>query len=68
MNPTRTPTANSSDAPEARADSKPAKTPNTDMQADDAGTADSGVNDSASQAQTAMKQTSKTEPERNGNR
>jgi hypothetical protein len=36
------------------------RTPNADMQADDAGTAESGNEDSQSDAGTAMKQTSRT--------
>lgn len=46
--------------------SKPGKTPNADMQAEDAGSADSGdagSEDSATEATRAMKQTSKTSAE-----
>jgi hypothetical protein len=48
------------DAPAAgqRTESKPPKTPNPDMQAEDAGSADSGT-----AASRAMKQTSKTKAE-----
>ena len=45
---------------------KPRKTPNTDMQAEDAGTADSGANEDTGRgtaAESAMKQTSKTDHE-----
>lgn len=41
------------------------QTPASDMQADDAGTAESGTTDRASAVQGAMKQTSKTDAERN---
>jgi hypothetical protein len=44
------------------------RTPNTDMQADDAGTADSGQDaGTGTEAESAMKQTSKTDAE-TGNR
>ena len=39
------------------------KTPNTDMQPDDAGTQESGVADRGTASEPAMKQTSKTPPE-----
>ncbi len=44
---------------------KPSKTPNTDMQAEDAGTAESGAEDTGrgTAAEAAMKQTSKTDTE-----
>ncbi len=44
---------------------KAPKTPNTDMQAEDAGTAESGVEDAGrgTAAEGAMKQTSKTDSE-----
>lgn len=50
--------------PPAEAD-KPLKTPNTDMQAEDAGTAESGAEDTGrgTAAEGAMKQTSKTDTE-----
>ena len=47
-------------------DTSPPKTPNADMQADDAGTGDSGAAtppDSGTAATRAMKQTSKTDAE-----
>ena len=50
-------------APGTGADAKSKKTPNTDMQGDDAGTADSGNESSGTEAESAMKQTSKTESE-----
>jgi hypothetical protein len=45
-----------------RVDAPPKKTPSTDMQADDAGTADSGVDEGAqgTAVGSALKQTSKT--------
>ncbi len=52
-------------------DSREEKTPNADMQAEDAGTADSGndaPDDSGSAATRAMKQTSKTPAESGGKR
>lgn len=51
-----------SDDARPQADSKPAKTPNADMQAEDAGTA-AGDTDSGTEASRAMKQTSKTASE-----
>lgn len=61
------------DQPAARqpADSREKTTPNADMQAEDAGTADSGNDahdDSGSAATRAMKQTSKTPAESGGKR
>ena len=44
------------------------KTPSTDMQPEDAGTADSGNDGNLTSAEPAMKQTSKTDAERNGKR
>lgn len=44
-------------------DTKNKKTPNTDMQPDDAGTADSGNDARGTAAQKPMKQTSQTEAE-----
>lgn len=46
----------------ARDDSRSKRTPSTDMQADDAGTADSGADSNPTDG--AMKQTSKTPTER----
>jgi len=45
-------------------DSKNKKTPNTDMQAEDAGTAESRGNAQGTATEAAMKQTSKTPAER----
>lgn len=44
------------------------KTPSTDMQSDDAGTSESGNSGNVTPAEPAMKQTSKTEAEREGKR
>jgi len=44
------------------------KTPSTDMQPEDAGTAESGNSGNLASAEPAMKQTSKTEAERKGKR
>jgi hypothetical protein len=49
-------------------DTRNKKTPNADMQAEDAGTAESGNNGRATPAESAMKQTSKTDAERGSNR
>lgn len=52
-------------------DTKNKKTPNTDMQPEDAGTADSGAGEDAGRgtaAEGAMKQTSKTDSESGGGR
>lgn len=61
------PSAGSDDAAApASADTRRGTTPNADMQAEDAGTADSGAaqeDDSATAAARAMKQTSKTAAE-----
>lgn len=48
-----------------KSDASLKKTPNTDMQADDAGTADSGADEEArgTAAEAAIKQTSKTDNE-----
>ena len=45
-------------------DTRPKQTPNTDMQGEDAGTAESGVDTRGTAAESAMKQTSKTDAER----
>jgi hypothetical protein len=42
-------------------DTRPKQTPNTDMQDEDAGTAESGVDNRGTAAESAMKQTSKTD-------
>jgi hypothetical protein len=42
-------------------DTKNKQTPNTDMQDEDAGTAESGVDNRGTAAENAMKQTSKTD-------
>ena len=69
------PGANRDDTPSGGAtDLGSAKTPNADMQAEDAGSADSGIasdepaDDSATAATRAMKQTSKTAAESGGKR
>lgn len=48
------------------ADGAGARTPSTDMQPEDTGTADSGNADRGSAVEGAMKQTSKTPAERGG--
>lgn len=68
MNPASPSQPGGRDNPAARpqSDSVPQKTPNADMQADDAGTSDSGAagqDDSGTAATRAMKQTSKTAAE-----
>jgi hypothetical protein len=47
-----------------RTDSRNRQTPNTDLQDEDAGTAESGAGGRGTAAQSAMKQTSKTPSER----
>jgi hypothetical protein len=49
-------------------DTKNKQTPNTDMQDEDAGTAESGVDSRSTAAEGAMKQTSKTGDERGSRR
>ena len=49
-------------------DTKNKMTPNTDMQAEDAGTQDSGNTGRGTAAEGAMKQTSKTKAESGGKR
>ncbi|MBG9390390.1 hypothetical protein [Caenimonas aquaedulcis] len=53
----------SSDQQSERPAAPAGKTPNTDMQPEDTGTASSGETGDASQARSAMKQTSKTASE-----
>ena len=54
------------DAPRSakEVDTKHKQTPNTDMQDEDAGTAESGVDNRGTAVEGAMKQTSKTDAER----
>jgi hypothetical protein len=60
MNSQQKPSAGNS-AADAAADSAPQKTPNTDMQPEDAGTPESGnEGGGGNAAETAMKQTGKT--------
>jgi hypothetical protein len=66
MNPASKSRSGGRENPAARTetDTKGKKTPNTDMQAEDAGSAESGnAGDSATEASRAMKQTSKTSAE-----
>ena len=51
-----------------RAEAAPGKTPSTDMQAEDAGTPESGNSGTGPAAESVMKQTSKTDTERGGKR
>ena len=62
MNPASKSRSGGRDAPAgaAEVDTKNKKTPNTDMQADDAGTSDSGNEAQGTAAQKPMKQTSRT--------
>jgi hypothetical protein len=50
---------------EGAAAAAPRKTPSSDMQPDDAGTPESGNTGNLTSAEPAMKQTSKTDAERN---
>ena len=63
--PDAQPSAMPDDRPEQpKEPAQPRRTPSTDMQAEDAGTADSGQpEDRGTPAEPAMKQTSKTESE-----
>jgi hypothetical protein len=65
MNPASKSRSGGRDAPPGvkEADTKNKKTPNTDMQPDDAGTSDSGNEPRGTAAQKPMKQTSQTEAE-----
>ena len=66
MKSTDQPKQGSSDAAQPHGDSAPRKTPNADMQAEDAGAASSetdSATDSGTAASKAMKQTSKTAAE-----
>jgi len=69
MNPASQSASRDREAPRTRKETElPDKqTPNTDMQDEDAGTAESGV-DSRASAEGAMKQTSKTQGERGSRR
>ena len=70
MNPASNTRSGGGDAPPSakEVDTKNKKTPNTDMQADDAGTAESGNHGGGTAAEGAMKQTSKTDTERGSQR
>jgi hypothetical protein len=70
MNPASDSRSGGRKAPQAtkEVDTKNKKTPNTDMQAEDAGTAESGNVRGGTAAESAMKQTSKTDAERGGKR
>ena len=63
MNPASKSRSGGRDAPSGanEVDTKNKKTPNTDMQPDDAGTSDSGNEARGTAAQKPMKQTSQTE-------
>lgn len=65
MNPASKSRSGGRDAPPGagEVDTKNKKTPNTDMQPDDAGTSDSGNEARGTAAQKPMKQTSQTEAE-----
>ena len=66
MNPAGTPSGGRDTTGTKEADSKTKKTPNTDMQGDDAGTPESGNTGTSGRgtaAEGAMKQTSKTDSE-----
>jgi hypothetical protein len=69
MNPASRSPSSGREAPPNRkeTDLRDKQTPNTDMQDEDAGTAESGV-DSRATAEGAMKQTSKTDTERGSRR
>jgi hypothetical protein len=69
MNPASQSPSGKREAPPTRkeTDLRNKQTPNTDMQDEDAGTAESGV-DSRATAEGAMKQTSKTDAERGSRR
>jgi hypothetical protein len=70
MNPANPSRSGGRDAPPAAdpVDSRSKQTPSTDMQAEDAGTAESGAGVRGTAAEGAMKQTSKTDAERGGQR
>lgn len=65
MNPSSNTRTGGRDAPDSakEVDTKNKKTPSTDMQADDAGTAESGNAAGGTSSEGAMKQTSKTTTE-----
>jgi len=69
MNPS-SPPRGTRDAPPSgkEPDKKNKQTPNTDMQGEDAGTADSGAGGRGTAVEGAMKQTSKTDAERGSRR
>jgi hypothetical protein len=66
MNPASKSRSGGREAPRSakEVDTKNKKTPNTDMQAEDAGTPESGNDGPGTAAESAMKQTSKTDAER----
>jgi hypothetical protein len=70
MNPASKTRSGGRQAPRAakEVDTRGKQTPNTDMQGEDAGTAESGAGSRGTAAQSAMKQTSKTRAERGGKR
>jgi hypothetical protein len=70
MNPASKSRSGGRDAPRGtkEVDTKHKQTPNTDMQGEDAGTAESGVDARGTAAGAAMKQTSKTDAERGSRR
>jgi hypothetical protein len=70
MNPASNSRSGGRDAPRSakEVDTRNKQTPNTDMQGEDAGTAESGVDSRGSAAEGAMKQTSKTDAERGSRR
>ena len=70
MNPTSNSRSGDREAPRhvKEVDTKNKRTPNSDMQAEDAGTAESGADGRGTAGEQAMKQTSKTETERGSRR
>jgi hypothetical protein len=70
MNPASKTRSGGREAPRSakEVDTKNKKTPNTDMQAEDAGTEESGNDARGSAVDGAMKQTSKTDAERGSKR
>jgi hypothetical protein len=61
VNPDKQQPSGREKAPKAQDPARDKKTPNTDMQPEDAGTSESGADDSGTAAGGAMKQTSKTD-------
>ena len=70
MNPASQSRSGGREAPRSaeEVDTKNKQTPNTDMQGEDAGTAESGADGRGTAAEGAMKQTSKTDAERGSQR